>query len=166
MQNIITINARLDSPCCIIGSMWRIPYQTNTFYVKQNNLSMWFLLLIRVQRIYDNPKGRNKDSFRILVDRLWPRGLSKDKVKVDLWQKDIAPSNSLRKWFGHDENKWDEFKRKYFKELDKKSDSDTVDRIIKLAKEQNSITLLYGTKEERFNNAVALKEYLEEKIIK
>ena len=61
---------------------------------------MWFLLLIRVQRIYDNPKGRNKDGFRILVDRLWPRGLSKDKVKVDVWQKDIAPSNSLRKWFG------------------------------------------------------------------
>ena len=64
---------------------------------------MRFLLLIRVQRIYDNPKGRNKDGFRILVDRLWPRGLSKDKVKVDLWQKDIAPSNSLRKWFEHDE---------------------------------------------------------------
>jgi hypothetical protein len=64
----------------------RIQHQTNTFYVKQNDLSMWFLLLIRVQRIYDNPKGRNKDGFRILVDRLWPRGLSKDKVKVDLWQ--------------------------------------------------------------------------------
>ena len=81
----------------------RIPRQTNTFYVKQNNLSMWFLLLIRVQRIYNNPKGRNKDGFRILVDRLWPCGLSKKKVKVDVWQKDIAPSNSLRKWFGDDE---------------------------------------------------------------
>ena len=90
-------------------------------------------------------------------------GLSKEKVRIDLWQKDIAPSNSLRKWFGHDENKWDEFKRKYFKELDKKNDNNPVDRIIKMAKEQNSITLLYGTKEERFNNAVALKEYLEEK---
>ena len=119
---------------------------------------------IRIERIYNNPKGDN--SFRILVDRLWPRGLSKENTRIDLWQKDIAPSNILRKWFGHDEKKWDEFKRKYFKELDKKSDSDTVDRIIKLAKEQNSITLLYGTKEERFNNAVALKEYLEEKITK
>jgi uncharacterized protein YeaO (DUF488 family) len=119
-------------------------------------------LTIRIERIYDNPK--EVDSFRILVDRLWPRGLSKDKVRIDLWQKDIAPSNSLRKWFRHDEKKWDEFKRKYFKELDKKSDSDAVDRILKLAKEQNSITLLYGSKEERFNNAVALKEYLEEKI--
>jgi uncharacterized protein YeaO (DUF488 family) len=123
------------------------------------------LTIIRIERIYDNPKGDN--SFRILVDRLWPRGLSKEKVRVDLWQKDIAPSNSLRKWFGHDEKKWDEFKRKYFKELDKKNDSNnTVDRIIKMAKEQNSITLLYGTKEKRFNNAIALKEYLEGKIKK
>jgi uncharacterized protein YeaO (DUF488 family) len=80
--------------------------------------------LIRVQRIYDNPKGRNNNDndFRILVDKLWPRGLSKDKVKVDLWQKDIAPSNSLRKWFGHDEKKWNEFRRRYFKELDKKGE--------------------------------------------
>jgi uncharacterized protein YeaO (DUF488 family) len=117
-------------------------------------------LTIKLERIYDNPKGG--DAFRILVDRLWPRGLSKDKVRVDLWLKDIAPSNSLRKWFGHDEKKWDEFKRKYFKELDKNNDA--VNTIIKTAQEQNSITLLYATKEERFNNAVALKEYLEEKI--
>jgi uncharacterized protein YeaO (DUF488 family) len=111
-------------------------------------------LTIRIERIYDNPKGnKGNNSFRILVDRLWPRGLGKKDTRIDLWQKDIAPGNTLRKWFGHDEKKWDEFKRKYFKELDKKSDSDTVDRIIKLAKEQNSITLLYGTKE-------ALKEYL------
>ena len=122
------------------------------------------MTIIRIERIYDNPKGDN--SFRILVDRLWPRGLSKEKARVDLWQKDIAPSNSLRKWFGHDEKKWDEFKRKYFEELDKKNDSDTVYRIIKMAKEQNSITLLYGTKEKRFNNAIALKEYLQGKIKK
>lgn len=78
-------------------------------------------MTIRIERIYDNLK--EVDSFRILVDRLWPRGLSKDKIKVDLWQKDIAPSNSLRKWFGHDVKKWDEFKRRYFKELDKKRDA-------------------------------------------
>jgi uncharacterized protein YeaO (DUF488 family) len=119
------------------------------------------LLIIRIKRIYDNPKGDN--SFRILVDRLWPRGLSKEKTRIDLWQKNIAPSNTLRKWFDHDEKKWDEFKRKYFKELDTKINSHTVDEIIKMAKEHSSITLLYGTKEERFNNAVALKEYLEEK---
>jgi uncharacterized protein YeaO (DUF488 family) len=127
---------------------------------------MRFLLLIMVQRIYDNPKGRNNNDndFRILVDRLWPRGLSKDKVKVDLWEKDIAPSNSLRKWFGHDENKWNEFKRRYFKELDKKGE--LVNMILSKLKEvesSSSMTLLYGTKEDRFNNAVALKEYLDEK---
>ncbi|HXS59831.1 MAG TPA: DUF488 family protein [Candidatus Sulfopaludibacter sp.] len=65
--------------------------------------------MIEIERIYYNPKGDNEDSFRILIDRLWPRGLSKDKVKIDLWLKDIAPSNSLRKWFSHDENKWTEF---------------------------------------------------------
>jgi uncharacterized protein YeaO (DUF488 family) len=119
------------------------------------------VLTIRIERIYNNPKTNN--SFRILVDRLWPRGLSKEKTRINLWQKDIAPSNTLRKWFGHDEKKWEEFKRKYFKELDKKSNSETVDEIIKMAKEHSSITLLYGAKEERFNNAAALKEYLEQK---
>jgi uncharacterized protein YeaO (DUF488 family) len=121
-------------------------------------------LIIKIKRIYDNPKGDN--SFRILVDRLWPRGLSKVKTRINLWQKDIAPSNTLRKWFGHDEKKWNEFKRKYFKELDKKSNGQMVDEIIKMAKEHSSITLLYGAKEERFNNAAALKEYLEKKIKK
>jgi uncharacterized protein YeaO (DUF488 family) len=119
--------------------------------------------LIRVERIYNNPK-RNNDDFRILVDRLWPRGLSKDKVRVDLWQKEIAPSNSLRKWFGHDEKKWNEFKQRYFKELDRKNE--LVDMILSKVKDESTsstITLLYGTKEDRFNNAVALKEYLEEK---
>jgi uncharacterized protein YeaO (DUF488 family) len=115
--------------------------------------------MIKIERIYSNPRGNNS-SFRILVDRLWPRGLSKDKVKVDLWQKDIAPSNSLRKWFLHDVKKWDEFKRRYFEELEKNSES--VNKILDKVKE-GSITLLYGAKEEKFNNAVALKEYLEEK---
>jgi len=119
-------------------------------------------LRIKSERIYDNPKGDINNSFRILVDRLWPRGLSKDNVKIDLWQKDIAPSDSLRKWFAHDEKKWDEFKRKYFKELEKKDEAVTA--IIKKAKEKDSITLLYGAKEKRFNNASALKEYLEKKI--
>jgi uncharacterized protein YeaO (DUF488 family) len=73
--------------------------------------------MIKVERIYNNPKG-NTSSFRILVDRLWPRGSSKDRVNIDLWQKDIAPSDSLRKWFAHDEKKWGQFKSKYFKELE------------------------------------------------
>ena len=115
--------------------------------------------MIKVERIYNNPRGNS--TFRILVDRLWPRGLSTEKVKVDLWQKDIAPSNSLRRWFSHDERKWDEFKDRYFKELEK--NSEFVSTIIDRAKE-GPITLLYGAKEEKFNNAMALKEYLEGKI--
>ena len=118
-------------------------------------------MVIKVERIYNNPKGNN--TFRILVDRLWPRGLSKEEVKVDLWQKDIAPSNTLRKWFSHDERKWDEFKTRYFKELEKNSKS--VNMILDKVKEE-PITLLYGAKEGQFNNAMALKEYLEQRIKK
>ena len=124
--------------------------------------------MIRVQRIYDNPRGNNNNGndFRVLVDRLWPRGLSKDKVKVDLWEKDIAPSNLLRKWFNHDEKKWNEFKRRYFKELDR--NSELVNVILKKEQQQKpssaTITLLYSVKNEKFNNAAALKEYLEDKI--
>jgi uncharacterized protein YeaO (DUF488 family) len=106
----------------------------------------------------------NDDSFIILVDRLWPRGLSKDKVKIDLWLKDIAPSSSLRKWFSHDEKKWDEFKILYFKELE--GNSESINKVLDKATEKKSITLLYSAKNEKFNNAVALKEYLEQKIKK
>ena len=114
------------------------------------------ILAIKIERIYDNPRGNS--GFRILIDRLWPRGLKKDKTKIDLWQKDIAPTDSLRKWFGHEEKKWNEFKRRYFKELDKKKT--LIDTI--LTKEE--VTLLYAAKDEKFNNAVALKEYLEDKM--
>jgi uncharacterized protein YeaO (DUF488 family) len=115
--------------------------------------------VIKVGRIYNNPRGNS--TFRILVDGLWPRGLSKNKVKIDLWQKDIAPSNSLRKWFSHEERKWNEFKARYFKELEKNNRS--VNMILDKVK-QESVTLLFGSKEEKFNNAIALKEYLEEKL--
>ncbi|MGD9535539.1 MAG: DUF488 domain-containing protein [Candidatus Nitrosocosmicus sp.] len=116
--------------------------------------------MIKIERIYDNPIGKpgNKnDDLRILVDRLWPRGLSKNEVKVDLWMKDIAPSTSLRKWFNHDERKWDEFKSRYFKELEKCNESINVllDKV-----ERGPVILLYGAKDEKFNNAIALKEYL------
>jgi uncharacterized protein YeaO (DUF488 family) len=98
-----------------------------------------------LERVYDSPKGDN--SFRILVDRLWDRGLSKDKIKVDLWQKDIVPSNSLRKWFRYDEKKWDEFRRRYFKELDKKRDA--VNKSLKKLK--NNIQLPYYTLQKKRN---------------
>jgi uncharacterized protein YeaO (DUF488 family) len=112
--------------------------------------------MIKVKRIYDLPVS--EDGTRILVDRLWPRGLKKEKAKVDLWLKDIAPSDKLRKWFSHDPVKWSEFKKRYFKELDRKRE--TVDLMIEKAKQEH-VTLLFGAKEERFNNAVALKQYIE-----
>jgi uncharacterized protein YeaO (DUF488 family) len=126
---------------------------SHTVAVDPNVIKMGHRLIIPTT---DNRKADN--SFRTLVDRLWPRGLSKDKAKLDLWQKDIAPINSLRKWFGHDEKKWGEFRRRYFKELDNNNVS--VNTILKKAKE-GPITLLYDSKEEKINNAVALKEYLE-----
>ncbi len=114
--------------------------------------------MIKVERIYNIPKG---GGFRILVDRLWPRGLSKDEVKVDLWLKEIGPSNELRSWFGHDPDKWNEFRKKFFQELDQKKE--LVDQIIDKAQE-GDVVLLYGAKDEEHNNAVALKEYIETKI--
>lgn len=110
---------------------------------------------LRIKRVYEAPgKG---DGFRVLVDRLWPRGVSKDQARVDLWLKEIAPSDALRKWFGHDPDKWDAFKRRYFKELDGKAEPV---RTLRGQAAKGTVTLLYGAKEERFNNAVALKEYL------
>ena len=97
----------------------------------------------------------------MLIDRLWPRGLCKDKVKIDLWLKDVAPSNSLRKWFSHDENKWNEFKFGYFKELERNNES--VNMII-CKTSKGSIALLNGATNEEFNNAIVLKEYLERKL--
>lgn len=114
--------------------------------------------MITTKRIYDKP--RKDDGFRILVDRLWPRGLSKDEVKVDAWLKDIAPSNELRKWFTHQPEKWDEFRKRYFEELQEKKE--LVDFIIQKAKKEK-VTLLYAAKDEKFNNAVSLKEHIKAK---
>jgi uncharacterized protein YeaO (DUF488 family) len=114
--------------------------------------------MIKIKRIYEMPT--QDDGFRILVDRLWPRGLSKDKAKVDLWLKEIAPNNDLRKWYAHDPKKWGEFKKKYFKELDLKKE--LVNLILKKIKE-GKVTLLFGAREEKFNNVVTLKEYIKTK---
>jgi uncharacterized protein YeaO (DUF488 family) len=115
--------------------------------------------VIKVRRVYDEKGGR--DGFRILVDRIWPRGLPRGKVRPDLWLKDVAPSPELRKWFGHDPRKWPEFKRRYFGELDRSPEA--VNIIVGKARE-GDVVLLFGAKEERFNNAVALKEYLESRL--
>jgi uncharacterized protein YeaO (DUF488 family) len=115
---------------------------------------------IRTKRAYDPPS--QDDGCRILVDRLWPRGLSKEKAGLDLWMKEIAPSTELRKWYGHEPDKWSEFKRRYFSELDTNSEQLDI-----LAKEMQRgiVTLLYASKEEKLNNVEALKEYLETKVL-
>jgi uncharacterized protein YeaO (DUF488 family) len=111
--------------------------------------------MIKIKRVYNEPS--QDDGKRILIDRLWPRGLKKEDAQIDEWLKEIAPSNELRKWFNHDPNKWGEFKNRFFMELQGKLEM--VERIANLA-QKGSVTLLYGSKEERFNNAVALKEYI------
>jgi len=115
---------------------------------------------LKVKRVYDDYD--EKDGYRILVDRLWPRGLGKEKAKIDLWIRDIAPSNELRKWFSHDPMKWEEFKKRYFEELDKKPE--VVGKLVKIIMEKQKVTLLFSAKDKIHNNCVALKEYLLKRI--
>lgn len=112
--------------------------------------------MIRIKRIYDKPE--KEDGFRILVDRLWPRGLTKEKANVDLWLKEIAPDNALRKWFSHDPAKWNAFREKYNDEL--KAKPELISQLNQLLKKEKVVTLLYAAKDEQHNNAVALKELL------
>ncbi len=111
---------------------------------------------IQLKRIYSLPK--KTDGKRILVDRLWPRGLSKDAAKIDFWLKEIAPSTELRKWYKHDPDKWDKFCFRYFSELDTKQE--LVHKLSKFIGD-NTVTFVYGSKVQYINNAVALKNYLE-----
>jgi uncharacterized protein YeaO (DUF488 family) len=108
--------------------------------------------MIKIKRVYDLPT--KEDGFRILVDRLWPRGISKEKAKVDLWLREIAPSDDLRTWFAHDPEKWDEFKGKYEKEL--KDKQELLKKVKQIEKEKGTVTLLYSAKDVEHNNAVAL----------
>lgn len=112
--------------------------------------------MLRVKRVYDTASA--DDGFRILVDRIWPRGVSKERAKVDLWLKDIAPGARLRKWFGHEQKKWGEFKAEYHKEL---GDKESLVALILGKMPLGNVTLVFGAKEEKFNNAVALKEYID-----
>lgn len=115
--------------------------------------------MIRVKRVYEQPS--DQDELRVLVDRLWPRGLRKSEAKFDLWIKEIAPEDRLRKWFSHDPEKWEEFRKCYLKELDQKEEY--VQELLEKARETD-LTLLYSAKDETFNNAVVLKEYLESRL--
>ncbi len=114
--------------------------------------------MIKLKRAYEQPSA--DDGFRVLVERLWPRGLTKDRAKIDLWLKDVAPSADLRKWFGHDVEKWKEFKSRYRKELAK--NKEPVDQLRKLAK-QGPLTFVYAARDEEHNSAIVLKEFLQKK---
>ena len=111
---------------------------------------------IRIKRVYETPE--TSDGTRILVDRLWPRGLSKERAALDDWMKDIAPSDELRKWFAHDSGKWSEFRAAYLEEL--KAHHDTLERLAKLAR-RGTVTLLFAARNEKHNNAAVIRERLQ-----
>lgn len=110
---------------------------------------------IRVKRIYE--PYSTSDGYRVLVDRLWPRGVAKASAHVDLWLKEVAPSTKLRQWFDHDESKWDEFLARYRREL---NGSPAIQELIALKNEHKTLTLLYGARNESYNQAVALMRML------
>ena len=111
---------------------------------------------VRIRRVYEEPSA--DDGLRVLVDRLWPRGKSKQNAHIDVWLKDIAPSKELRSWFGHIPERFDEFASRYRRELD--ANTDTVNRLRELIADHPRVTLLYGAKDSEHNNAVVLREYL------
>jgi uncharacterized protein YeaO (DUF488 family) len=112
---------------------------------------------INIKRVYEEPK--KSDGKRILVDRLWPRGLTKAEAQVNLWLKDIAPSTTLRKWFGHQPSKWEGFKKRYSAELERNTEQvSLLERELRAGK----VTLVYGAKDQEHNGAIVLKEFLEQ----
>jgi uncharacterized protein YeaO (DUF488 family) len=113
-------------------------------------------LMIKVKRAYDEVS--DDDGYRILVGRLWPRGVTKERAALDLWLKDVAPSTELRKWFGHDPKKWEEFSRRYWKELESKPQDINI---LKQKIKEGPVTLIYSAHDTDHNAAVALKEFLE-----
>ena len=110
---------------------------------------------VKIKRVYETPS--KADGERILVDRLWPRGLTKEKADIDIWLKDIAPSTALRKWFGHDPKKWTEFRKKYLQEL---KDNEVQVPMLKERLKAGVVTLVYGAKDEENNEARVLEELL------
>ncbi len=115
--------------------------------------------IIQTKRVYEPRDAR--DGFRVLVDRVWPRGLTKEQVAADLWLKQAAPSTALRQWFQHDPTKWPEFKRRYFAEL---GDQPQAIEQLRNAAQQGPLTLLFSARDEAHNQAVALKDYLQGKL--
>lgn len=112
--------------------------------------------MIKIKRIYEEPDS--SDGFRVLVDRLWPRGVAKEKADLDLWLKELGPTSDLRKWFGHKPEKFNEFRKKYLVEL---ANNPASRELKDLAKKHKTITLLYSAKDEEHNQAVVLRDFLE-----
>jgi uncharacterized protein YeaO (DUF488 family) len=115
--------------------------------------------MIKVKRVYDPPDIH--DGKRFLVERLWPRGMKKDSLQMDEWLKDVAPSTTLRQWFGHDPAKWEDFKNRYAAELEKSRD--TWKPLLEAA-HHGTVTLLYSSHDQEHNNALALKIFLDERL--
>ena len=115
--------------------------------------------MIQLKRVYD--KQETRDGLRFLVERLWPRGVRKAEVQMEAWEKEVGPSDRLRKWFSHDPAKWKQFQHKYFAELDQRPDAWQP---ILDAAERGTVTLLYSSHDTEHNNAVALKSFLEAKL--
>jgi uncharacterized protein YeaO (DUF488 family) len=113
--------------------------------------------LLQLKRAYDPPAA--EDGYRVLVDRLWPRGLKRETAHVDLWLKEIAPSDELRRWFAHDPTRWIEFQARYCKEL---AERESLWRELLARSRDGQVTLVYAAKDTRHNNAVALRTFLEE----
>jgi uncharacterized protein YeaO (DUF488 family) len=111
--------------------------------------------MIRIKRAYD--QAEPGDGVRLLVDRIWPRGVKKSALHIAKWVKDVAPSSALRKWFGHDPARWEEFRRRYFAELDGQVD---IWQPILQSAVRETVTFVYGARDEEHNNAVALRDYL------
>ena len=112
--------------------------------------------MIRLKRVYD--KASPEDGARFLVERLWPRGIKKTGLRIDAWRKDVAPSDALRRWFAHDPAKWNEFRRRYWEELSAHPEALAP---LREAVRHGTVTLVYSSRDEEHNNAVALKEHLE-----
>jgi DNA-3-methyladenine glycosylase len=112
-------------------------------------------MTVRIKRIYEPPAA--EDGYRILVDRIWPRGVSKERAKLDLWLKEVAPTTQLRTWFHHEDPKWPEFRRRYRAELD---GNPAVAELRALVSEHDRVTLLYSAQDEKENQAVVLRDYL------
>jgi uncharacterized protein YeaO (DUF488 family) len=112
--------------------------------------------MIKLKRVYDQPE--KEDGFRILVERLWPRGMTKEKAKIDQWLREVAPSQELRKWYGHDLDKWNEFQRRYREELN--SNPQAIDELRALIEQHPTVSFVYAAKDEQHNSALLLRDYL------